>query len=587
MTEPTEPTEPTQPAPEPAAAMVDGGTPQAPRSRRIRASFAPASRMLAKIPHPRLRFRRTRAFLAPAGRVIAKIPHPPLRSKRGFFVLFVLMAGFGAVATIGGVAVVGYTETSSFCGRCHTMAPELKAYAMSPHKQVACAQCHVNPGVLGFIKAKANGTKQLLDIATGNFPTPIPPPDHEDLPPVSETCLSCHSLSQITAGGGPVQLVLRPTYESDKTNTRETVAVMIRPAGMGQTTGTPGTPGAPAVSSDDAARSVHWHVQQKVTYTASDVASQKIDLVKVAFSDGTTKEYIAGPAVTVSNNAQADITRLQATETTRQMDCISCHNRIGHEIPSTSQAVDEALAAGQINADLPYIKREGVALLNAEYPSLAAANAAITNLRSTYAAKYPLVAKNQAEQVTQAIAALKVAYQLIATPEMKVYAKTYPDNLGHQTSLGCFRCHDGAHYLVVKGQVTNQTIPSACSTCHTFPQIGTSASAVSFPLGAQPADHKDKLYVFDHKSAVASTEPAGTSCAACHAASYCQNCHNSGAIKVNHTGMLTNHAKAAAAAGGTGACAYCHLPAFCSTCHEGPVLQPNALPPATEAVIAP
>src|SRR5450631_2730064 len=212
MTEPTEPTEPTQPAPEPAAAMVDGGTPQAPRSRRIRASLAPASR------------------------VLAKIPHPPLRSKRGFFVLFVLMAGFGAVATIGGVAVVGYTETSSFCGRCHTMAPELKAYAMSPHKQVACAQCHVSPGVLGFVKAKMNGTKQLLDIATGNFPTPIPPPDHSDLPPVSETCLSCHSLSQITAGGGPVQLVLRPTYGSDKANTAETIAVMIRPAGLGQAT---------------------------------------------------------------------------------------------------------------------------------------------------------------------------------------------------------------------------------------------------------------------------------------------------------------------------------------------------------------
>jgi hypothetical protein len=132
---------------------------------------------------------------------------------------------------------------------------------------------------------------------------------------------------------------------------------------------------------------------------------------------------------------------------------------------------------------------------------------------------------------------------------------------------------------VVKGQVTSQTIPSACSTCHTFPQIGPASSPVSFPIGATPADHTDKLYVFDHKNAVSSVEPAGTTCAACHAASYCENCHNSGAIKVDHTAMLTNHANVVLAAGGTQACAYCHQAAFCSQCHKGPVLKPNALPP--------
>jgi hypothetical protein len=44
--------------------------------------------------------------------------------------------------------------------------------------------------------------------------------------------------------------------------------------------------------------------------------------------------------------------------------------------------------------------------------------------------------------------------------------------------------------------------------------------------------------------------------------------------------MLTNHANVVKVAGGTQACAYCHLPVFCSTCHKGPVLKPNALPPA-------
>jgi nitrate/TMAO reductase-like tetraheme cytochrome c subunit len=556
MTEPTEPAKATEPA---EAREVPGA-----------ATAEDETRWSG-------RFRRVDALFAPAVRVLRKIPHPPLRSGRGIFVLLVLFAGFGVVVTVGGVAVVGYTETSSFCGRCHTMAPELKAYAMSPHHQVACGACHVAPGLLGFVKAKMNGTKQLMDIATGNFPTPIPPPDHADMPPVSDSCLSCHSLSTITANGGPVELILRPTYKSDTTNTRETVAVMIRPAGMGQATGTPGTPGAPPVSADDAVRGVHWHVQQKVTYTTSDPAAQKIDLVNVTFSNGTKKEYIAGSAVSESNNVQPDINRLQATESTQTMDCLSCHNRIGHEIPSTNDAVDQLLAAGQISTDLPYIKRDSVALLNAEYPTLAAADTAINNLRTTYSAQYPLVVKMQAAQITKAIAALKVEYALIATPQMKVYAKTYPDNLGHQTSLGCFRCHDGAHYLVVAGKITSQTIPSACSTCHTFPQVGTSVSPVSFPLGSTPATHSDKLYVFDHASAVSSVDPTGTSCGACHTASYCANCHDSGAIKVDHTAMLTNHANAVIAAGGTQACAYCHLPVFCAKCHKGDA--PGAMPP--------
>ena len=152
------------------------------------------------------------------------------------------------------------------------------------------------------------------------------------------------------------------------------------------------------------------------------------------------------------------------------------------------------------------------------YPTLQAADTAIEGLQTTYATKYPLVAKDQAGQVTAAIDELKAEYRLIATPAMKVQAKTYPDNLGHQTSLGCFRCHDGGHYLVVKGKVSAKTIPSECSTCHTFPQVSGSASKyplaskpagsslasaiANIPIGAKPADHKDKVYVFSHKNAV-------------------------------------------------------------------------------------
>jgi len=534
---------------------------------------------------PRRHFRRIRALLAPVVRVLDKIPHPPLRSKRGLFLLFLLVAGFGSIVTFGGVTAVKYTETASFCGRCHTMDPELKAYAMSPHKEVTCAECHVEPGAAGWIKAKANGTKQLIGVMTGQFPTPIPPPDHADLPSVKDTCLECHSLEALTKGGGPIRLVLRPRYQLNEANTRETIAVMLRPGGLGEASGVQG---------------VHWHVAQKVTYTSGDIRSRKIDLVEIKKDDGTAKQYIAGSQVAVSSDVKPDIARLKSSQTNRLMDCVDCHNRIGHGIPSTDRVVDEAIAAGKISSALPFIKRDGVALLNGSYPSLDAADKAFDGLRATQENRFPLVFKANEAKVSQAIDELKTQYRLIATPAMKVQAKTYPDNLGHQTSLGCFRCHDGAHFLVDKGKLTNTTIPSECSTCHTFPQVNSSASRfpltdkpagatglaaelANIPMGVKPGNHTDKLWVFSHKKTATSVAPTGTSCAACHTPTYCENCHKSGAIKIDHDAMLYKHADSARAAGGTQACAYCHQAATCAFCHKDPILTLNAPPAAIKA----
>lgn len=535
------------------------------------------------------RLRRTRAFLAPVGRVLLRVPHPRLHSRRGLFVLFMLLTGFGVVGGVGTVMVVEYSETPGFCGQCHTMDPELKAYAMSAHKEVTCAECHVEPGVAGFVKAKANGTKQLMGIVTGKYPKPIPAPDHAKLPKVEDTCLKCHELHKLTENGGPVKLILKPRYRLDEANTRDTVAIMLRPGGLGQASGV---------------RGVHWHIEQKVTFTSSDEHARKIDLVDITFKDGKTKQYIAGKEIGSSTDVTPDITRLRK-DGPRAMDCLACHNRVGHAVPSPDKAVDEAIAAGKISATLPFIKRDSVALLKGDYPSIEAADKAIAGLRATYAARYPLVMAKRAAQVTQAIDELKAVYRLIATPAMKVQAKTYPDNLGHQASPGCFRCHDGAHFLVVKGKVTNKKIPSTCATCHTFPQVGASianppaaptaanpplaakpadypllAEPFAFPIGAKPADHKDELYVFSHKKSTLNVNPVGTTCGTCHTRSYCVNCHQSGAVKVQHTQMLYSHASAITKAGGPQSCAYCHQAPSCARCHEDPVLQARTSPPA-------
>lgn len=486
---------------------------------------------------------------APARR---RLLHRP-RTRRGFLLGGLVILGLGALVTLGAMKAVAYTETAGFCGRCHTMDAELKAYAMSPHRDVACAECHVAPGIGGWVAAKAKGTKQLVQVLTNTFPKPVPPPDHADLPPVQDTCLKCHALDQLTSGVGPVTLVLRPRYRADEANTREMVAVVVRSASPNPEDG----------------RGVHWHVDQQVTYTTDEERAQTIGLVEATRADGTVATYVAADEIGSSADARADVDRLRRTQRSRTMDCLDCHNRVGHGSPLPDEAVDQALASGRISASLPYIKRHAVPLLEGDYPTNEAADAAIDGLARTYATQYPLVPQGPGSPVTQAVGELKAMYRLMATPDMKVQALTYPDNLGHRSAPGCFRCHDGAHVRVEGGKASKKTIPSTCSTCHTFPQVAQEITSVL--IGKTPKDHADRQYVFSHKDATPTIDPSSGSCGTCHTRASCENCHVSGAVSVSHDEMLYNHAGAVRKSGPE-ACAYCHQPVYCATCHENPVL---------------
>ena len=156
---------------------------------------------------------------------------------------------------------------------------------------------------------------------------------------------------------------------------------------------------------------------------------------------------------------------------------------------------------------------------------------------------------------------------------MQTNSATYINNLGHSSGpgTGCWRCHDGKHVRAVDGKLTNQTVPSTCSTCHSFPQVG-SVAQMSL-LATPPPNHQSNMWVFDHKTSVSSVDAGFTKngpCATCHIKSYCQECHATGAAKVTHDEMLYNHAKSEQVAG-LRACATCHQGSYCSMCH-GPGL---------------
>src|SRR4029453_12044071 len=100
-----------------------------------------------------------------------------------------------------------------------------------------------------------------------------------------------------------------------------------------------------------------------------------------------------------------------------------------------------AIAAAQVSRDLPFARREGVRLLKGSYPSQDAAGQAIDQgLRSFYQSR----GGSPAEQaVERTVAALQDLYRRNVFPTMNVTWGTYPENRGHTTSTGCFRCrHD-------------------------------------------------------------------------------------------------------------------------------------------------
>ncbi len=478
------------------------------------------------------------------------------RSRRALGALGLVFGGFAIVIAIGGYQVIHWTETADFCGRCHTMGPELAAHAGGPHSEVTCGECHVEPGVSGWIKAKINGTRQLIEIVAGTFPEPIPPPEHDALPDPKDTCQRCHDITRID----PSNLVTRLQFTQDEANTRQFVGLMVRPG-----------------NSDilDASRGVHWHVLRKVSFWTPDPFAQQIDLVDVPELDGTVSEYIAQGRVRVGDDVGPDVAKIKAEDKQVQMSCYECHNRVGHPIPNPRRGLDAALTTGQIDAGLPYIKREGMRILWGNYPTDAAADAEADKLASFYALHYPDAYKSKTSEIYAAIEQIKFLYRLTATPEMKVTALTYPDSLGHTDYPGCFRCHDGGHYLIQDGVLTSKTIPSSCDTCHTFPQIG--GAVATMPIGIPPVSHSDSEYVFTHRNIATSVDPGGTSCGECHARDYCDNCHKTGAVTVQHDQMLTNHAQAIKESPtGAEACSYCHQPAYCARCHNEPVLPGSA-----------
>jgi hypothetical protein len=276
-----------------------------------------------------------------------------------------------------------------------------------------------------------NGIRQLYHVVTNRYPRPIP--GVADMRPARDVCGTCHWSGK---GFGDIVRAKRE-YADDEANTETATILMMHVGG----------PGLPATSG----RAIHWHADPRVRieFISTDTERQTIPYVAVTDAQGVVREY------TAEGTKPEDLVK----GARRVMDCIDCHNVVAHRIaPSAEQAVDRAIASGRINRGLPFIRREAVRLVKAEHASVDDGVAAIAReLRAFYGARSGV----NSAQLDETVLSVQSLYRRNVFPSMKVRFGVYPDNVGHTTSNGCFRCHDGSHTAK-----DGSTISADCEYCH-------------------------------------------------------------------------------------------------------------------------
>ncbi len=418
-------------------------------------------------------------------RFITAVKHfffPPPDSPRWLRVLpFAILGVLTLGAFAGGAEVWAYTNSPEFCGSsCHTMPPEYSAYLRSPHARVQCVECHLGRDVFRTqFTRKAGDLRHVVRTITEDYTFPI---RAHEMRPATDSCERCHFPEKFSDDS----LRELRNYLSDQPNTPQSIFLIMKTGGGSARQGL--------------GRGIHWHIENEVYFLATDELEQEIPYVRVVDAGGSITEYYDVASGITPNDVAG--THLE------QMDCITCHNRVTHTIPSPEEAVDQAIVKGLISTELPYARREAVSRLQASYADDAAARAAFSSLLTFYEREFPETYQTKRAEILRSITVLNDIYRQSVYPEQKIDWYTHPDNLGHKDFPGCFRCHDGKH---LSG--TGEAIRLECNVCHSIPVLADNATLVTsieLARGPEPPSHTHSSWITLHGKAI------DASCAACH-----------------------------------------------------------------------
>ena len=361
------------------------------------------------------------------------------RRRRNFLGFVSAAFIFIFLSTFGSYRAYEHTESVQFCGQtCHTvMKPEFTAFRVASHANIRCVDCHVGPGPEWYVRSKLAGARQLYHVVMGDYSRPVRSPVH-NMRTANETCAHCHWPNKFH--GDEMKEFKHFAY--DEANTPRGVRMLVHVGG--------GSPENGPVSG------IHWHMNlaNEINFVSSDEQRQDVAWVQWKGKDGSVVEYTARDSKLTPEQI--------ARGPKRRMDCIDCHNRPTHIYLPPDRSVDDSLAAGKLDASLPFVKREAVALLSKSYETTDEALQSIkSGLEGFYRTNYPEVYAGRGDSISAAVAEVQRVFQTYTFPEMKTDWQTHPNNIGHFYAQGCFRCHDGEHV-----SPTGRVISKDCRICH-------------------------------------------------------------------------------------------------------------------------
>jgi hypothetical protein len=454
--------------------------------------------------------------------------------RRGLLIAGAFVLGF-AVLAVAGIQLWEWSNSTDFCTNvCHDVHPEEPiAYQDSYHARVKCVECHMGrAGTLRNMALKVTHARHLPETILHQYVHPL---EAATLRPASESCERCHWPPSFH--GDTVWEITQ--FQPDEQNTASRTYLILKTGGGEPNRGL--------------GYGIHWHIENPVRYIAADERKQDIRWVQVILPDGRTVEYND-----VTNPLPAEEI---AAAKPRTMDCVNCHNRVGHPFSAPEQLIDQAMTEGRISADLPYVKAELLALLTADYANQQDALAAVDALPARYQTDHPEEAAAFAPGIEQAVEVAKELVTRIVFEDPGVTWQSFPNETGHKYFPGCFRCHDGKH-LSAEGE----SIRLHCNICHSIPvTVGAEDRAPQVPVVSlhEPASHLETNFMADHRF------QANAECATCHGevtfgsddSNFCSNsaCHGQTWPSVNldasspHTIPLVGK----------------HADVWCYQCHEG------------------
>lgn len=407
---------------------------------------------------------------------------PPAGTPRWQRVLpYAILGVLTLTVFIVGGAAWEYTNSSEFCGTaCHTMPPEYTAYLTSPHARVACVECHLGRGYIAEnFTRKAGDAKHIISLAFKRYEFPI---EAHELRPARETCEKCHFPEKFSDDS----LREIKTYQNNAENSLVSTFLILKTGGGSTRLGL--------------GRGIHWHIENPTYYLALDKDEQEIPYIRYEGPDGSIQEYF---------DIESDFDRNDVNEEDLEvMDCITCHNRITHLVPPPDDMIDQMITNGQILQSIPEIRRISLEVFSRPYKTGELALNSIAGIQDYYETYYPEYYAENENIVQDAISALQQAYSQSVYPEQKSDWNSHANNIGHDFSPGCFRCHDGQHL-----NDENEAVRLECNLCHSIPVVANTTDFVTdieISRGPEPESHLNANWITLHRDVFDPT---------------CENCH--------------------------------------------------------------